>query len=123
MIRETKKIFHDDTLQVVPTTIRVPVFRAHSEALYVEVEKQVSLDQVRSVLDGAPGVRLVDDRQKNYFPMPIEASHGDDILVGRLRRDPANSKGWALFVSGDQLTKGAALNAVQIAEIWARKPS
>lgn len=117
MVRETKKIFHDDSMEVVPTTIRVPVYRAHSEALFVELEKKLSLAQVYDLLRKAPGVELVDDREKNYFPMPIEASGRDNILVGRIREDRSVPSGIALFVSGDQLRKGAALNAVQIAEI------
>ncbi len=120
MMQETKKIFHDEKIQVVATTVRVPVFRAHSEALFVEFEKPFELEAVYEALRAAPGVRLVDDRAKNYFPMPVEASGGDDVLVGRIRKDPSHPNGLALFVSGDQIRKGAALNAVQIAEIWAR---
>lgn len=117
MIRETKKIFHDDSIAVTATTVRVPVMRAHCEALYLEFENELSVERAREILSSAPGVRVVDDREKNYFPMPIEASGGDDILVGRIRRDPTTKNGLALFVSGDQLRKGAALNAVQIAEL------
>ena len=116
MIKETKKIFHDDKIKVVATTIRVPVFRAHSEALFIETEKPLSVEEARLILSKAPGVKVIDDREKNYFPMPVEASGGDDVLVGRLRKDDSTSNGLALFVSGDQLRKGAALNAVQIAE-------
>jgi len=117
MIRETKKIFHDDEIKVTATTIRVPVFRAHSEAIFVEMEKKILLEDVRAALENADGVRVVDDSSKNYFPMPIEAAGKDDILVGRIREDRSAQNGLALFVSGDQLRKGAALNAVQIAEI------
>ncbi len=120
MVKETKKIFHDETIQVMPTTVRVPIFRAHSEALFLELEKKLSVEEARDILRKAPGVRLVDDREKNYFPMPIEASGRDEILVGRLREDASTRNGLALFVSGDQLRKGAALNAIQIAEIWAK---
>lgn len=119
MMRETQKIFHDDSVQVVATTVRVPVFRAHSEALFVECERQMPLEEMHSLLSKAPGVRIVDDREKNYFPMPIEATGRDDILVGRIRKDPTKDNAFALFVSGDQLRKGAALNAIQIAELWA----
>ncbi len=119
MMRETKKIFHDDSIEVVATTVRVPVFRAHSEALFVECERPIPLDEVRLILSKAQGIRVVDEREKNYFPMPVEATGGDDILVGRIRKDPGKENAFALFVSGDQLRKGAALNAVQIAEIWA----
>lgn len=121
MMKETKKIFHDEKVQVVATTIRVPVFRAHSEALFVEFEKFLSPEQARDILSKAPGVKLVDEPMKNYFPMPIEASGQDDVLVGRIRQDSTALNGLALFVSGDQLRKGAALNAVQIAEVWGAK--
>lgn len=117
MIKETAKIFHDDKIAVTATTVRVPVFRAHTEAIYLELTKKPDLDKIRKALMNAAGVRIVDDAGKNYFPMPVEATGGDDVLVGRLRLDPSNPHGLWLFVSGDQLRKGAALNAVQIAEI------
>jgi aspartate-semialdehyde dehydrogenase len=117
MIKETKKIFHDQKMKITATTVRVPVFRAHSEAIYLELSKAPDLNRIRKILSKAPGVRLVDDREKNYFPMPLEASGQDDVLVGRIRKDLSHPKGLCLFVSGDQLRKGAALNAVQIAEI------
>ncbi len=117
MIQETRKIFHTPEFRLVPTTIRVPVLRAHSESIVVELEKPLSEGEARQIFSKAPGVRVVDDRSGNYFPMPIEASGGDDVLVGRIRKDPTTPNGLAFFVSGDQLRKGAALNAVQIAEI------
>lgn len=117
MVKETKKIFHDEKIQIVPTTVRVPIYRAHSEAIFIETEKKISLKEIYEALQRAPGIKVVDDREKNYFPMPIEAAGKDDILVGRIREDQSVPNGWALFVSGDQLRKGAALNAVQIAEI------
>jgi len=117
MIKETKKIFHSEKIQVTATTVRVPVFRAHSEAITLEFAKKLELSAVREALAKAPGVKIVDDREKNYFPMPLDATGKDDVLVGRLREDVSNSKGICLFVSGDQLRKGAALNAIQIAEI------
>ena len=117
MIQETKKIFHDNNIAVTATTVRVPVFRAHTEAIYLELSKKPEVAGILKILSKAPGVRIVDDSQKNHFPMPMEASGGDDVLVGRVRLDPSNPKGLWLFVSGDQLRKGAALNAVQIAEI------
>lgn len=122
MMKETKKIFHDDKIQVVATTVRVPVFRAHSEALFIELRREMPLEEVYRVLRQAPGVRVIDDRDKNYFPMPIEAAGKDDVLVGRIRKDATVENGLALFVSGDQLRKGAALNAVQIAEIAFQTP-
>ena len=118
MLHETRKIFGDDAIGVSATCVRVPVLRAHSEALTIECERPITPEEVRALLKDAPGVRLVDDREKNYFPMPGDASGGDDILVGRIRQDVSDptGKSVALFVSGDQLLKGAALNAVQIAE-------
>ena len=117
MRKETKKIFHDESVEVVATTVRVPVLRAHSEALFVELRRSMTLDEVKKALQDAPGVKIVDDPDKNYFPMPIDASGKDDVLVGRIRVDPSAPNAFAMFVSGDQLRKGAALNAVQIAEI------
>lgn len=117
MMNETRKIFHDQSIRVVATTVRVPVFRAHSEALFVEFEHDVSVAAAREALSQAPGVSLVDEPERNYFPMPLDASGKDDVLAGRIRIDPSIEHGLALFVSGDQLRKGAALNAVQIAEV------
>ncbi len=115
---ETKKILHQESIRVAITTVRVPIHRAHSEALFVEFEKPLSVEEARCLLADAPGIRMIDDREKNYFPMPLEASGKDDILVGRLRKDETVEHGLALFVSGDQIRKGAALNAIQIAEVW-----
>lgn len=117
MINETRKIFHDAGIKISATCVRVPVFRAHSEALHVEFGKPVSVEAAREILAKAPGVKVVDEPERNYFPMPIEASEQDDVLVGRLRIDPALENGLAMFIAGDQLLKGAALNAVQIAEL------
>jgi len=116
MVNETKKIFHDPKISVTPTCVRVPVYRAHSESIVLELEKKLSVEEARAILRDAPGLCLADDREKNCFPMPIEASGKDDILVGRIREDLSCPNGLALFVSGDQLRKGAALNAIQIAE-------
>lgn len=117
MVKETKKIFHSEKIKVVATTVRVPVFRAHSESILLELTKVPDFKEIHETLKSAPGVKIVDDREKNYFPMPLEASGQDDVLVGRIRQDISNPKGVCLFVAGDQLRKGAALNAVQIAEI------
>ncbi|MBI4352931.1 MAG: aspartate-semialdehyde dehydrogenase [Candidatus Omnitrophica bacterium] len=117
MMRETRKILHDDKIKVTVTCVRVPVFRAHSEAIYLELSEKPVLSRIRNLLAKAPGVRLVDEPKKNYFPMPIEAMGQDKVLAGRLRLDAASPKGLWLFVAGDQLRKGAALNAIQIAEI------
>ena len=118
VVAETRRILDVPELPVGITCIRVPVLRAHAMALSVEFDEPVSVEHARALLDGAPGLRLVDDRARNHFPMPSEASGQDDVLVGRLRRDLGDPSGrtLALFVAGDQLLKGAALNAVQIAE-------
>jgi aspartate-semialdehyde dehydrogenase len=118
VIMETKKIFEDDNIAVGVTCVRVPVLRAHSEAITFECERPISEHEVRAILGDAPGVRIVDDRANNYFPMPSDASGQDDVLVGRIRRDLSDPSGHsiAMFVAADQLLKGAALNAVQIAE-------
>jgi len=118
VIRETRKIFADDKIAIGVTCIRVPVLRAHSESITFECEKPISEADVRAILADAPGVRIVDDREKNYFPMPIDASGQGDVLVGRIRKDLSDPSGHsiAMFVAADQLLKGAALNAVQIAE-------
>jgi len=119
MANETRKIFNDSEIRVSATCVRVPVLRAHSEALMIECERPITPDEVRHILRKAPGVKLVDDMEKNYFPMPRDASGQDDVLVGRIRQDMSDPSGKsiALFVAGDQLLKGAALNGVQIAEI------
>jgi aspartate-semialdehyde dehydrogenase len=116
LIEETRKMFHDSEIAICPTCIRIPVYRAHSESIVIETEKKISVAEAREILSKAPGVKLVDDRSANYFPMPIEASGQDDVFVGRIREDLSCPNGLAMFVSGDQLLKGAALNAVQIAE-------
>lgn len=119
MVKETRKMFHDDRIQVTATCVRVPVLRAHSEAVNLTFTDPMTEQQVRDALAAAPGVKIVDDRVKNYFPMPIESSDQDDVFVGRIRQDISqpDGRGIDLFVSGDQLRKGAALNAVQIAEL------
>ena len=122
MVFESRKILHDPDLKITATCIRVPVVRAHSESVNVEFEpgKRPSLDAVRQALKCFPGVALVDDRERNHFPMPLEASGRDDVLVGRIRNDLSNDDAIDLFLSGDQILKGAALNGIQIAEAWMR---
>ncbi|HUJ53734.1 MAG TPA: aspartate-semialdehyde dehydrogenase [Steroidobacteraceae bacterium] len=119
VIQETRKIFGDQQIRISATCVRVPVLRAHSVAISFECERPITPAEVRALLEGAPGVKLVDDRERNYFPMPRDASGQDAILVGRIRQDLSDPSGRsiALFVAGDQLLKGAALNAVQIAEL------
>lgn len=119
MVRETRKMFHDDSIRITATCVRVPILRAHSESINLTFSRPMSEAQVREVLAAAPGVRIVDDRAGNHFPMPLESSDRDEVLVGRIRQDISqpDGRGIELFVSGDQLRKGAALNAVQIAEL------
>jgi len=123
MVQETKKIFGDTEIRISATCVRVPVLRAHSEALTFECEKPITPAEVREILASAPGVKLIDDPVKNYFPMPKDASGQGDVLVGRIRQDTSDPSGRsiAMFVAGDQLLKGAALNAVQIAEVMVEK--
>jgi len=118
VMAELRKIFDEEGLRVGATCVRVPVLRAHSAAITIECARPMAPDAVRRLLAEAPGIRLVDDVEKNHFPMPKDASGQDEILVGRIRRDASDPSGRsiALFVAGDQLLKGAALNAVQIAE-------
>ena len=119
VIQETRKIFEDERIAVGVTCVRVPVLRAHCAAITFECENPITEDEVRAILSQAPGVKVVDDRVKNYFPMPIDASGQDDVLVGRIRKDLSDPTGHsiAIFAAADQLLKGAALNAVQIAEL------
>ena len=121
MVNETRKIFGAPDLRITATCIRVPVLRAHSEAVNLEFAAPFSADQAREILSQAPGVKLVEDWQANYFPMPIEASGRDEVLVGRIRQDISHPCGLELWLSGDQIRKGAALNAVQIAELLVAK--
>jgi aspartate-semialdehyde dehydrogenase len=116
---ESRKVLGDPELLISATCIRVPVMRAHCVSLAFECERPITPDEVRALLKDAPGVRIVDDRVRNYFPMPRDASGKDDILVGRIRQDLSDPSGRSIawFASGDQLLKGAALNAVQIAEL------
>ncbi len=119
MVRETQKIFHAPEILITATCVRVPVMRAHSEAINLQFTRPITEGEVREILSSAPGVRIVDDRERSYFPMPLDATGADDILVGRIRQDISQPDGCGIemFVSGDQIRKGAALNAVQIAEL------
>lgn len=117
VVAESQKILGRPDLKIFPTCVRVPVLRAHTESIYLEFTHDApGLDEARLALQSAKGIRLVDDRESNHFPMPHEASGSYEVLVGRLRHDASNPRALALFASGDQLLKGAALNAVQIAE-------
>ncbi len=129
LIHESRRMWHDDSVRITATCIRVPVMRAHAESINITLKKPATLAQVRAALESAPGVSLVDDRAANRFPTPLKASGKDNVLVGRLRADPSQlppgatlgvdspTLGFDMFIAGDQLRKGAALNAVQIAEL------
>jgi aspartate-semialdehyde dehydrogenase len=120
MVGETKKIMGDDSIAVTATTVRVPVFRSHSESVNIETEKKITAAEVRGLLSKAPGVRLVDDPGKREYPMPIDAADKDETFVGRIREDESIPNGINMWVVSDNLRKGAALNAVQIAEVLIR---
>ncbi len=117
MVNETRKIFGAEGLRISATCVRVPVLRAHSEAINIEFKAPFSPQTAKALLSQAPGVKVVEDWERNYFPMPIEASGQDDVLVGRIRQDISNPNALELWLSGDQIRKGAALNGVQIAEL------
>jgi aspartate-semialdehyde dehydrogenase len=121
MIRETKKIMGDDTIQVSPTTARVPVRISHSEAINLEFERPITVEQAREALGRAPGVVLVDDPIKGEVPLPLDVTGRDEVFVGRVRRDPTVPHGLNLWVVADNLRKGAATNAVQIAQVLIQK--
>jgi aspartate-semialdehyde dehydrogenase len=121
MVNETRKIFAAPELKVTATCVRVPVLRAHSEAINLEFEQPFDVNQARELIAAAPGIKLVEDWQSNYFPMPIDATGQDPVLVGRIRQDISNENGLELWLCGDQIRKGAALNAVQIAELLLEK--
>ena len=115
MYNETRKIMHSD-VRTSATCVRVSSLRSHSESVWVETEKPLTVAEVRKALEAAPGVSLVDDPQNYVYPMPLESAGKDDVYVGRVRKDIANDNGITLWLTGDQIRKGAALNAVQIAE-------
>lgn len=121
MYNETKKIMHAPSLAVSATCVRVPVMRAHSEALWVETERPLSLDEVRAAFDAAPGVVMMDDPATATYPMPLDMAGCDPVYVGRLRRDLSGPNGISFWTVSDQIRKGAALNAVQIAELLISK--
>lgn len=118
MVKETRKIFGDAKIMIAATCVRVPIPRAHCESINIEFSQPMTPDRVRQILSKAPGVKLVDRVEENHFPMPLEASGQDLVLVGRIRQDISrdDGRGIEMFVAGDQIRKGAATNAVQIAE-------
>jgi len=116
MVNETRKIMEDNSLRITATTVRVPVFIGHSEAVNIETQEKLTPSQAREILSRAPGVRVVDDPSNNLYPMPIDAAGRDETLVGRIRKDDSVPNGLNLWIVSDNLRKGAALNAIQIAE-------
>ncbi|MEN6424051.1 MAG: aspartate-semialdehyde dehydrogenase [Phycisphaerales bacterium] len=119
LVKETRKIFDCPSIAVTATCVRIPVMRAHCESINLEFANAITPDEVRNLLKSAPGVTVLDDREHNRFPMPIDATGKDDVFVGRIRQDESlpGNRGINIWVSGDQLRKGAALNAIQIAEL------
>jgi aspartate-semialdehyde dehydrogenase len=120
MVNETQKILGDDTIAVTATTVRVPVFYGHSESVNIETERKLTPAEARAILARAPGVKVVDDPTKNEYPMPLDAAGQDLTLVGRIREDFSIKNGLNFWVVADNIRKGAATNAVQIAEILIR---
>jgi len=121
LVRESHKILEDDSIGISATCVRVPVWRSHSEAVWIETERELGPVEARELLAAAPGVVVVDDPAGGAYPMPSAAAGGDDVLVGRIRRDGSRRNGLALWVVADNLRKGAALNGVQIAELLAER--
>ncbi|MBI4746163.1 MAG: aspartate-semialdehyde dehydrogenase [Deltaproteobacteria bacterium] len=121
MVNETKKIMEDDSIKVTATTVRVPVFYSHSESVNIETAKKIAADEVKKILKKAPGVKVVDDPAKKAYPMPIDAAGCDETFVGRIREDESIKNGINMWIVADNIRKGAALNAVQIAEILIEK--
>lgn len=123
MLYESRKMLHAPELMISCTSVRVPVLRAHSEALNMEFASEITPDEVRAILAKAPGVKVVDEPANKRYPMPIDATEQYDVLVGRIRQDISrhDKRGIDMFISGDQVLKGAALNAVQIAELFLKK--
>jgi aspartate-semialdehyde dehydrogenase len=119
MVNETRKIMNDQSIRVTATTVRVPVFYAHSVSVNIETEKKLTAPMARELLSKAPGVRVHDDPANKIYPMPIFVAGEDDCFVGRIREDESIDNGLNFWVVGDQLRKGAALNAIQIAEVLA----
>lgn len=117
MVNETKKILHDDDIQITATTVRVPVYRSHSESVNIETEKKLTAAETRKLLASAPGIIVQDNIEKKEYPMPLFTSDKDEVFVGRVREDNSIANGINLWVVADQLRKGAATNAVQIAEL------
>jgi len=120
MVKETHKIMHDDSIGITATTVRVPVYRSHSESVNIETQRKLTSAEAKKVLAGAPGVVVIDDPAKKEYPMPLFCSDKDEVFVGRIREDNSIDRGLNIWVVADQIRKGAATNAVQIAELLAR---
>ncbi len=120
IVQETKKILEDESIRITATSVRVPVFRCHSEAVNIEMDKKISANEVRAILSAAPGVIVYDDPKKNIYPLAIDVAGKDEVYVGRIREDESVPNGMNLWIVSDNLRKGAALNAVQIAEYLIR---
>jgi aspartate-semialdehyde dehydrogenase len=116
MVNETIKIMGDDSIRITATTVRVPVFRGHSESINIETEKKLTANKVRAILSSAPGIIVYDAPEKNVYPLPVYAAGRDEVYVGRIREDHSIENGINMWIVSDNLRKGAALNAVQIAE-------
>jgi len=117
MVNETQKIMHDTKIKVTATTVRVPVKTGHSESIYLETKKPLDINEVKKVLSQSPGIKVVDDVKNSTYPLPVDVEGSDEVFVGRIRKDPYHEKGLWLWVVADNLRKGAATNAVQIAEL------
>jgi aspartate-semialdehyde dehydrogenase len=120
MVKETCKILRDDSIRVTATTVRIPVMGGHSESVNVEFENDFTLEEVRSILSSAPGVVVVDDPANQQYPMPMDAHERDEVFVGRIRRDESQPNTLNCWIVSDNLRKGAATNAIQIAEYMLR---
>ena len=113
---ESRKILNDDEIGLTVTAVRVPVYRSHSESVYIEFEEEITPEEAREILRATPGIVLQDEPQNNLYPMPLTSSNSDEVYVGRIRRDLVNPQALNMWISFDQVRKGAATNAVQIAE-------
>ncbi len=121
MVYETRKIFGDESIMVCPTCVRIPVSNCHSESILVETEKPISVEEAKALFAATPGIQVVDNLQEGSYPMPSTCSNSDDVFIGRIRKDLTNPNGLAFWCVSDNLRKGAATNAVQIAELLAKQ--
>jgi len=121
MLNETRKILHADKIMVSATTVRVPVYRAHAEDVHIETQKEISPDKAREILSHFPGIKVIDEPEHCHYPLSLDAEGKDDVFVGRIRKDLVFNPGLIMWIVSDNLRKGAALNAVQIAELLVDK--